>query len=185
MERGSTSGGRELIRNALNRWPAHHILWDLRYHFLLYSGRAGAAIALLTDPESRPTAVNANTIDELVVLARAVERRAPDDVEASLATFRTATLAQIRFAPEAVPVFASLGRADEAFDALEGYYFGTGPMVKAAPPLGRYSRRYTSFLFTPPMASLRADPRFAALLERIGLERYWRESGTTPDFRNA
>jgi hypothetical protein len=29
------------------------------------------------------------------------------------------------------------------------------------------------------------DPRFARLLQRIGLEDYWRQSRTLPDFRRA
>ncbi len=51
------------------------------------------------------------------------------------------------------------------------------------PPPAPYERRYTSFLFMPNMALLWGNPRFTALLERIGLERYWRESGTVPDYR--
>jgi hypothetical protein len=30
---------------------------------------------------------------------------------------------------------------------------------------------------------MRADPRFERLVREIGLERYWRESGSKPDYR--
>jgi hypothetical protein len=30
-----------------------------------------------------------------------------------------------------------------------------------------------------------SDARFAPLLKRIGLEEYWRQSGTQPDFRRS
>jgi hypothetical protein len=51
------------------------------------------------------------------------------------------------------------------------------------PPPGPYDRRYTQFLFTPEMAPLWPEPRFARLLGSIGLEDYWRATRTTPDYR--
>jgi hypothetical protein len=33
------------------------------------------------------------------------------------------------------------------------------------------------------MRTLWSDPRFTRLLQRIGLEDYWRQSRTVPDFR--
>jgi hypothetical protein len=39
-------------------------------------------------------------------------------------------------------------------------------------------------LFRRDTASLRDHPRFAQILERIGLEAYWRQTGAPPDFRN-
>jgi hypothetical protein len=35
------------------------------------------------------------------------------------------------------------------------------------------------------MRSLWRDQRFSQLLDRIGLNSYWRQSGTVPDFREA
>ncbi|MEO6073971.1 MAG: TIR domain-containing protein [Burkholderiales bacterium] len=39
-------------------------------------------------------------------------------------------------------------------------------------------------LFRPTLANVRKDPRFIAVVERIGLLKFWRESGTWPDFCN-
>jgi hypothetical protein len=44
-------------------------------------------------------------------------------------------------------------------------------------------QRRTNFLFEPPAAPMRADRRFAALTEELGLERFWRESRRPPDYR--
>jgi hypothetical protein len=43
------------------------------------------------------------------------------------------------------------------------------------------SRSQTMFLFYPETKPLRADPRFAALAERLGLMSYWRETNEWPD----
>jgi hypothetical protein len=32
---------------------------------------------------------------------------------------------------------------------------------------------------------MRADPRFGRLVEELGLDRFWRESGIQPDYRRA
>lgn len=44
--------------------------------------------------------------------------------------------------------------------------------------------RATDALFQPPMKLAWSDARFALLMQRIGLEDYWRESGTAPDLRH-
>jgi hypothetical protein len=38
------------------------------------------------------------------------------------------------------------------------------------------------FLFTPVMGEVRQDPGFVDLASRMGLMRYWRETGKRPDF---
>ena len=39
-----------------------------------------------------------------------------------------------------------------------------------------------SLLFRPDFVPVRADPRFMGVAARVGLARYWRESGKWPDF---
>jgi hypothetical protein len=40
----------------------------------------------------------------------------------------------------------------------------------------------TGVLFRPDFAAVRADPRFMQVAARLGLIRYWRQSGYWPDF---
>jgi hypothetical protein len=46
-----------------------------------------------------------------------------------------------------------------------------------------YSRRMTQWLFTPPVAIMRADPRFQKLCDAFGLTAYWRARGVKPDYQ--
>ncbi|HJR83599.1 MAG TPA: hypothetical protein VJ775_06695, partial [Sphingomicrobium sp.] len=67
---------------------------------------------------------------------------------------------------------------------LDGYYFGEGDWRGVAPAAGDEDRA-TAPLFMPPMRKVWRDPRFDQLVGRIGLTAYWRQSGTTPDYRRA
>ena len=171
---------------ALARWNGHFLPWGLKYAFLLSTGRPAAAAAFATQPELRPEHLRPNGVEARVTLARAVERRGEADVAASLADLRQQS-ASIDSVITTAPTFVLLGRHDLALAALERYFFGgpAGELGPAVAPPGRHDRRYSSFMFMPPMAPLWRDPRFAAVLERSGLERYWRETGTRPDFRAA
>lgn len=42
-------------------------------------------------------------------------------------------------------------------------------------------RRFANHLFLPVCAPLRAHPRFARLMDEIGLTAYWARSGRRPD----
>ena len=92
-------------------------------------------------------------------------------------------------AEEAIRTAAMLGHVDDAFAIADAYYFSRGfsvPDVRFTRDEGFYSppeQRQIHFLFEPLTRSMRADPRFARLTEELGLERYWRESGVQPDFR--
>jgi TolB-like protein len=70
--------------------------------------------------------------------------------------------------PVPVPVLASLGDLDGAFDLL----------AKAD---SRINDQTLSYLFWSSSAALRTDPRFLPLVEKLGLMAYWQKTGTQPD----
>jgi hypothetical protein len=49
--------------------------------------------------------------------------------------------------------------------------------------IDEYSRRMTQWLFTPPVAIMRADPRFDKLCDEFGLSAYWHARGVRPDYQ--
>ncbi len=85
---------------------------------------------------------------------------------------------------EAAPSLAALGAPEVALATLPGYFLGAGAITSPTHDPARPSQfRDTWFLFMPPMATVWPLPGLGALLAAIGLESFWRETGTAPDFR--
>ena len=180
---GRTQDADGVFEEALRRWPAHPTLWHSNYTHLLFSGRPRSAMAFVMDPDTRPTGVTQAQTEPLLRLARAVDTRQPSDLAIALEDWRQASLTNAtRILPAPATVFALLGRPDLTFESLDRYYLNRGPFGPPA-PIGPYTRRYTDLLFSQPMAPLRPDPRFASVVQRIGLEAYWREANVLPDYR--
>ena len=80
----------------------------------------------------------------------------------------------------------ALGLADTAFELTEGFLLWRGKMISKDAANGKevddYSRRMTQWLFTPPVAIMRADPRFKKLCDEFGLTSYWNARGVRPDY---
>jgi len=172
----------DMLKRALDRWPAHPMLWWVKYRHLLFTGRAQSAAAYVMDPESLPSGVDPAEVQQAVATAMAVARRDPVSIEAAVQTEVRNSLVDVRAMGPAAPMFALLGRLDLTFAALERYLLNHGSFGKPA-PIGPMTRRSTDILFELPMAAARADPRFAPLMNRVGLAGFWRTSGTEPDFR--
>lgn len=172
------------LDSALARWPGHWAIWFTRFDFLLYSGRPADARALAAQAEGRPFGMPDGTYPAIMAAARAVETRAPADIEAALGAYLTVIARSSVQIPSAVALAAALGRIDTAFGLLDNYYFQEGPFAPPRrPPVVTAPRRITEILFRDPDTALQPDPRFGQILERIGLERYWRSTGTRPDYR--
>ena len=167
------------LGEAVARWPEHTQVWRTRLAYLLYSGRAPEALTLI-DSKDRPAAIP----DLLVKAARATalvlagQGNPGAAVAASLDFVREYPLS----APQVAQACAAVGDGKAAMSVLNGYYFGEAPWASLVPP-GGDSDRVTTPLFQPPMRGLWRTSEFGDLLQRTGLEDYWRKSGTAPDFR--
>jgi len=172
------------LDGALARWPGHWAIWFARFDFLLYGGRPAEARAFAAQPDGRPYGMPDGTFPAIIAAARAVETRAPADIEAGLGAYLAMIARSSAQTPSAVALPAILGRFDTAFALLDNYYFQEGPLAPRRPPRAVAAPRCsTANLFRHPERALHPDPRFGPMLERIGLERYWRSTGTRPDFR--
>lgn len=120
---------------------------------------------------------------------RAVMSRAPADIDAAMRAHLDAARRGAGYAANAMQFAAALGRVDAAFRVADAMYFGRGfalePLFFSAQQASYVAPgdRLTSVLFTAQTAAMRADARFAPLVEELGLERYWRERGHRPDYR--
>jgi tetratricopeptide (TPR) repeat protein len=167
------------LQRAVEHWPQNAEIWRARIPYLMFTGRAAEALDLLRDDAERPTEIAADFVQAMRAAAQALAgERQPESAVGDLLAF-------LRDNPEAALRVANacgaLGALDDTFQILDGYYFNKGRWATVAPAAGD-ADRITHPLFLPPMKSVWGDARFPALLGRIGLEDYWRQSGTTPDF---
>ena len=103
---------------------------------------------------------------------------------ALMAGFRAMVAANAAAKQSAIAVLLALPQAEHdmivarLLAALGANREALGMVERAAPLLGFWT---TSTLWYPSMRSARSDPAFPALVQRLGLTKYWRASGTRPD----
>jgi tetratricopeptide (TPR) repeat protein len=177
---GDIQSADETLKASVERWPQHPEIWRMRVAYLMYSGRAGEALELLRENAERPNEIRDDFVQAIRAVAEALAGARPPHsaVDEALTFLRRNPVSALHVANAC----SALNALDDTFEILGGYYFGSGKWAGAAPEAGD-ADRITQPLFLPPMKAAWTDPRFAQLLERIGLEDYWRQSGTVPDFR--
>jgi hypothetical protein len=175
-------GADEALKLAVEHWPQQPQVWRTRLAYLMYSGRPLDALAVLHNDAERPPSVPDGLVRAIDATARALAGQGDpaEGVRRSLDYLKTQPQAVFGV----VHACAALHDLDAGFPILQGYYFGEGDWSEVAPPAGDADRE-TSPLFLPPMRSAWTDPRFGQLLRRIGLDDYWRQTGTVPDFRRS
>lgn len=177
------------IEEAFSLFPLHFGVWFVRFYLLMYTGRMDQAIAMGEDRAGRPVGIPEENFDGILAVARAMISRTPAAIDAVVAEQRRFAMTGSGFAQNAVQFLSVLGRLDDCFAILEGYFFDRGLRIPDARFPGqqrtftRLEDRHTYHLFNPPLAAARADPRFDRMTAELGLERYWAESGTRPDYR--
>jgi hypothetical protein len=150
--------------------------------YLLYTGRPREVVSILRETADRPPEMKAEYFDAVRVTAEGLSGMRPptDAIVHNLDYLRTNPSSALPVAQALV----ALGDKRGAFNIFHGYYFGEGEWATLAPKGGDQDRT-TRPLFQPMMAPIWRDAEFNAFLERIGLNEYWRRSGTKPDFRRS
>lgn len=177
---GALVDAERILEEAHRLWPHHRSIWQTRFDFLALGGRTEAAIAMLEDEAALPAispGQAAIPVDALRRIAGAIASR--DAAERERAGQVAVKIRGAIGTYSAVAYLAALGQPDAAFAMLEGYFFGDATRPAPAP----LARRKTSILFSLKGAPLRADTRWATLVQQVGLTDYWRETGTRADLQ--
>ena len=179
---GSSTGQCNIGRNI-------QIVRFARFTIYAYTGRPRAALAMLDDPKTRPQIYSPEEISLWRVSLAALDQRTP----ASIAAARSANLEAAKQNP---------GRSNRPFlccrrsaRSMRRSTLPTGSCSSAGqpsfaaqapakqPPVKSTGWRFAPWMFTPPVAPMRADPRFNALCDGIGLTEYWAKRGIKPDYQ--
>jgi DNA-binding winged helix-turn-helix (wHTH) protein/tetratricopeptide (TPR) repeat protein len=179
---GKTEEAEDILDDGMKRFPRRVDLWLTKVRYLAISGRLPEALSFASDESSRPASygVEPETHPE-VALEIAMLQAAVDGSAAARDAVLQKVMDAARQAPSllgAVVRIALLGDVDTSISVLEGFYLGQGPWAYV-----HYGRPPTGFLFRGDTFPVRRHARFPSLLRRIGLEAYWRSTGTLPDYR--
>lgn len=190
---GEIQRAETLLAEAAERWPKHPAIWNQRIKFLMHSGQADKAARLLRETSLHPPGFSEALRNSSLITAMALSGLASREsaLQANLAMLEAESGDFLAWLNRKFSIgllvaqrAAAFGDTDTAFAILDGYYFGRGRFAKLVPVAGDEDRM-TSNLFEPPMSRLWQDGRFGQLVDEIGLERYWRDTGSMPDFRAA
>jgi hypothetical protein len=188
---GRTGEAQELIERGYRLWPRQYGMWFIRLYILAYGGRVAEALAMCDDPSAWPVGIppdnQAMTRAQIAALGDRSEKTVKEAVNRSMAMAGKGA----GFAENAMVFTGTLGMADSFFELAGRYFFdpnfnASGTRFSQEQRIyAPHRQRYTYFLFRRTLGQLWHDPRFAVLMRRIGLEAYWRASGTEPDYRSA
>ena len=163
-------------------WP-----WWVRFLIFAMTGRAQAAQAMLSaNPKilqnPAEVAMWRTALPALAEPSTAAIKRTRQ------ACFDAAKAANQTYG-QGVMILSRLGDVDGAFAIANGSLLSLGPIIRPEKPGSRAAvqdavdRVNMQWLFTPPCAAMRRDPRFGPLCDGIGLTEYWRRRGVQPDYR--
>jgi DNA-binding winged helix-turn-helix (wHTH) protein len=175
------------IERARQLWPDHPGIWNARLIIFAFTNRALAALAMLDDERKRPLVLTPTAISVLRASFIALDQRSPETISAARKAILDGAPQSPGLAVHGVMVLSALGDLDAAFEVANGFLLSRGSiMVRPQPnPKQPYINtrgwRQTQWLFTPPTAAMRIDPRFKPLCNGIGLTDYWRKRGIGPD----
>lgn len=179
---GRAGEAHSLIERGIDVFPRKGGYFAKMFEAAAFNGDVAGAAKLLTAPALKqayfpdtPPALYGIVIDALN------HRRPATDVVKACEPVETRGY-EIR--QTCVVALAALKQLDAAFRVAAVLYPDIGGASAAERTRKWASVRYfpASYLFIPATAPMRADPRFSAVVERLGLTGYWKARGRLPDF---
>jgi DNA-binding winged helix-turn-helix (wHTH) protein len=184
---GRTTDADKVIDQVRALYPTSEWAWWARFVIFATTGRAQAAQTMLnSNPKMLPDEAEASMWR--VALPALIDPSAVPISRVRDMCFHQAQVAGQTHGP-AVMILSALGDVDGGFAIADGALLARGPIVRLerpgsnAPVQEAVDRTNMQWLWTPPCAAMRRDPRFGPLCDGIGLTEYWRRRGVTPDYR--
>jgi TolB-like protein/DNA-binding winged helix-turn-helix (wHTH) protein len=182
---GQAQASREVVAEAARQWPDNVGLIRTQFRMAIIDGDLAAADAILHDPARAPKLETGGRAP-LEAVVQSLRTRAPDDAAATAGACLGPAAGAGFTARICLLALAMLGRTDDALTIAER----TFPGIAGRTPAERDrlwlahpdSSQSLYVLYSPVLAPLRRDPRFAGLMERLGMVNYWRDSRRWPDF---
>jgi len=163
---GNMAAARGLIKKGIQLWPNHSGIRAKRQYIAGFYEQPPEALRILDSLDALASPDESNAIWRSFVNAKAVHSERV--IAAAIRQIREAA-DQGKVAPEVeIMMLADLGAAQQAMEIANS----------AADAQGLQAW----FLFTPVTRNMRQDPGFIRLANRMGLIKYWRETGKRPEF---
>lgn len=186
---GRNAEADRVIDTAMQYWPSHRFVRFARFSIFAYTGRPRAALAMLDNDETRPQSYSPEAVALWRVSLEALDQRTPVSIAAARRANLDAARRDLRLSGQAVSVLSALGEVDAAFEITDAL-FAVRPPANLHPqsagkrsPAKSTAWRFAPWLFTPPTAPMRADPRFDDICQAIGLTEYWAKRRIKPDYQ--
>jgi tetratricopeptide (TPR) repeat protein len=162
---GRPAEARSIVENLLEVWPNDPVR-ELLVRTAFWTKNYKDALAVLADPRSQ---FSEQQREAYSAALRAHQSASAAQKESAVALLRALDADDNVVRPMLVTSFAALGADRDALAIAEEMVGSTGS-------------RDQYLLFQPPFERIRRAPEFAAIVQRIGLIQYWRQSRHSPDF---
>jgi hypothetical protein len=151
------------IAEARRKWPDDPVIDYTDFSLQLRYGDPRAALALLP----RVADSDAEMAPYRKVIAARLDPT-PAKIDDAIAAFNVRWSNDLSARNKVLSVLGAFRKVDEVYKMLED------------PAFQHFVNKGT--LFRPDFAAVRADPRFMQIAARLGLVRYWQQTGYWPDF---
>jgi DNA-binding winged helix-turn-helix (wHTH) protein/TolB-like protein len=168
---GHPADSRALVAQMQTQWPDQRSTRDAQFWTSVVSGATDDALAFLAGPAAPAACACQRNERSAGAWRAALKAVASKDAAATVDAVKMVMAAADAGSldhGEALTLLTMLGDLDDAFAQAQLYR----PMNPYMPP----------YLFLPPTAPLRSDPRFMQVAAKLGFVAYWRATGRWPDF---
>jgi hypothetical protein len=179
---GRTPVADRVIDQVRSLYPGDSWAWWVQFLILSLTDRAPAAQVMLDDHGDDMLGSPMSALWRACLPA--LEQRSPETVAAARRACLDAAKRGGDLAAHGVMILSAIGEVSPAFAVADGFLLWRGRIVRQGQTADDAGWRVgVQWLFTPPCAIMRADPRFLPLCDGIGLTDYWKGRGVRPDYQ--